>query len=72
MNDIAEILAEQLNFTLSFSSPSDLNWGNAVGKDDLGQEIYNGVVGDLQFGRADMCSSALTMTTGRYRSCHYK
>ena len=59
--DIFDILQKKLNFSTRALSPADGLWGSL--KDD--NVTWNGIVGDLKSGRADVSTASLTQTYER-------
>ncbi len=61
--DLLSVLADSLNFTVSWRSPADGQWGVLAGNGT--HEWMKGLSGDLQFGRADLCTAGQYMSLER-------
>ena len=60
--DLFNGIREQLNFTFSLKPPPDGKWG---GRDPSTQSGWNGMVGLIADGKADITLASLTVTEGR-------
>ena len=58
-------LKDQLNFTTTRSTEKGLTWGATIGPDPSNASHWNGIVGLLATGKADISSVGLTMSRER-------
>ncbi|KAK3099876.1 hypothetical protein FSP39_011081, partial [Pinctada imbricata] len=64
--DFAEKIAEELNVNLKFREVSDENYGEEISKG-----IWNGMVGELRNGTADLAIAPLTITLAREKAIDF-